>query len=50
MEVLKVFTANKSYLDKKIVKYILKLFANKTSLKGIKESEDLYLKSKEYIN
>lgn len=50
MEVIKTYKATKGYLDKRIVKFILELFANKTTLKGIKENEDLYMKSKQFIN
>lgn len=38
------------YLSPTFVKYILELYGNKTTLKGIKEKEPLYMKSKQYIN
>lgn len=50
MEIIKTYKATKGYLDKRIVQFILELFANKTTLKGIKEKEDLYMKSKQFIN
>lgn len=42
--------SNNDYLSPTFVKYILELYGNKTTLKGIKEHEPLYMKSKQYIN
>lgn len=42
--------SSNDYLSPTFVKYILELYGNKTTLKGIKEHEPLYLKSKQYIN
>lgn len=42
--------SNNEYLSPTFVKYILELYGNKTKLKGIKEQEPLYMKSKQYIN
>lgn len=42
--------SNNDYLSPTFVKYILELYGNKTTLKGIKEKEPLYMKSKQYIN
>lgn len=42
--------ATKDYFPDKFRKYILTLFNNKTSLKDIKEYEDLYMRSKEQLN
>lgn len=42
--------SSNDYLSPTFVKYILELYGNKTTLKGIKEQEPLYLKSKQYIN
>lgn len=42
--------SNNDYLSPTFVKYILELYGNKTTLKGIKEKEPLYIKSKQYIN
>lgn len=48
LEVIQAYVAIKGYLDKKYVQYILELYQNKTSLKGI--NEDLYMKSKQFVN
>lgn len=42
--------SNNDYLSPTFVKYILELYGNKTTLKGIEEQEPLYMKSKQYIN
>lgn len=42
--------SSNDYLSPTFVKYILELYGNKTTLKGIKEKEPLYVKSKQYIN
>lgn len=42
--------SSNDYLSSTFVKYILELYGNKTTLKGIKEKEPLYMKSKQYIN
>lgn len=38
------------YLPKCFINYILELYGNKTTLKGVEDSEALYMKSKQYIN
>lgn len=50
MEVLGVWKSGKDYLPKAFVEYILELYGNKTTLKGVKGSEDLYAQSKQYLN
>lgn len=55
METLDVYRSRKQYLPTKFVDYILQLYANKTTLKGVTEEEqpgapDLYAQSKQYIN
>lgn len=40
----------KDYLPKPIVESVLEFYKNKTTLKGVEGKEDLYLRSKEYIN
>lgn len=50
IEVLQLYESRKDYLPKQLIEYILELYANKTELKGIKEKEELYLQSKQYIN
>lgn len=42
--------SSNDYLSPTFVKYILELYGNKTTLKGIKEQEPLYMKSKQYVN
>lgn len=42
--------SSNDYLSPTFVNYILELYGNKTTLKGIKEKEPLYMKSKQYIN
>ena len=50
MEVLEQYTSKKDYLPKKFIEYILELYKNKTTLKGVASEEDLYQQSKQYIN
>ena len=50
IEVLELWRSKKRYLPKPFLEYILKLYANKTSLKGVKGKEELYMQSKQYIN
>lgn len=42
--------SSNDYLSPTFVNYILELYGNKTTLKGIEEKEPLYMKSKQYIN
>lgn len=49
-EIVAIYRSYKKYLDKKYILYILELYGNKTSLKGVKGMEELYAKSKQYIN
>ena len=49
-EVKEVYRSKKEYLPRKLLEYILELYRNKTTLKGVKGKEDLYLQSKQYIN
>lgn len=42
--------ARTDYLPKKFIRYILKLYGNKTSLKDVSGSEDIYNQSKAFIN
>lgn len=50
MTVRRVWRCKKDYLPRDFLQYVLDLYANKTSLKGVVGSEDLYLQSKQYIN
>lgn len=45
-----MYISKKGRLPKKLVEFILELFANKTELKGIDEMLELYAKYKEFIN
>lgn len=50
IEVKRAYRSKKEYLPKKFLEYMLELYHNKTTLKGITEKEALYLQSKQYIN
>lgn len=50
LTVRRIYRADKDYLPRPFLKYILELYGNKTSLKGVSGQEDLYLQSKQYIN
>lgn len=50
LNVRRVYRADKDYLPRPFLQYILELYGNKTSLKGVPGEEDLYLQSKQYIN
>lgn len=45
-----IYVSRKQYLPKELVSVILKLFRQKTSLKGIEEEYDNYMRSKNRIN
>lgn len=45
-----IWVARNARLDKRLIVYSLDLYKNKTSLKGILEQEEIYAKSKEFIN
>lgn len=42
--------SKKEYLPKKFIQYILKLYNDKTKLKNVQGSEDIYMIAKQYIN
>ena len=50
LNVKRVWRCEKEYLPKPFLQYILELYENKTKLKGVSGSEDLYMQSKQYIN
>ena len=50
MKVRRIWRCKKDYLPRPFLEYILELYGNKTSLKGVSGKEDLYLQSKQYIN
>ena len=45
-----IYCANADYLDIRVILFILELYKNKTELKGVIDKEDLYKKSKAFIN
>lgn len=50
VESVVTYTARKTYLNPIFTSYILELYHNKTTLKGVAGMEDLYMQSKQYIN
>ena len=42
--------SKKDYLPKELIEYILKLYNDKTTLKGVEGMEDIYMIAKQYIN
>ena len=50
IEVVEVWEADKGYLPKPFVEYVLELFHNKTAYKNVKGKEDNYKQAKAYIN
>lgn len=50
IEFISVRKAIAGYLDKKYVEYILQLFKDKSTLKGVKDQEDFYLQQKQFLN
>ena len=50
IEIENVYVSKKEYLPKELVSVILKLFQQKTSLKGIPEEVENYMRSKNRIN
>lgn len=50
VEYIECYKSRLDYLPREILDHILELYENKTSLKGIKDKEDLYRKSKSMIN
>lgn len=50
VEVIECYEANKDYLPKPFVEYVLELFHNKTAYKNMPGKEDEYKKAKAYIN
>ena len=50
IELLECYEAPKAYLDKQFVEYVLGLYANKTTLKGIDEQKVYYDRLKEVLN
>ena len=50
INVKRVWRCKKDYLPRPFLQYILELYGNKTTLKGVEGQEDIYLQSKQYIN
>lgn len=50
IEYLKILGANKKYLDRRILQYVLDLYKQKTELKGVAGQEDFYMKAKQRVN
>lgn len=50
MEVLELWIAKKEYLPKYFIEFILKLYGDKTQLKGVEGQEVFYQKQKQNIN
>ena len=48
--IIKLFQSKKQYLPTYFVSYVLDLYENKTKLKDVDGSEELYKESKEFIN
>lgn len=49
-DILHLYRSRKTYLDTKYINYVLQLFKDKTTLKGVKGYEDLYLQQKAFLN
>ena len=50
IDIKRCYRAKKNYLPRAFLIYLLELYHNKTTLKGIDGQEALYLQSKQYIN
>ncbi|MBR5320793.1 MAG: hypothetical protein IKU41_03015 [Clostridia bacterium] len=50
IEFLSIYYSEARRLDPRVIEFILELYNNKTRMKNIKEYEDIYKKSKAYIN
>lgn len=50
IQIEECYRSKKAYLPKVFIDYLLELYANKTTLKGVEGFEDLYAQSKQYIN
>ena len=45
-----IYFSELDYLDIRVIQFILKLYGEKTQLKGVQGSEEIYKKAKAYIN
>ena len=50
IKVMEAYKSPKRYLDKEVIKFILELYKNKTTLKGIKDKEAIYKRDKGMLN
>lgn len=50
IDIIKCWYSKGGYLDPRYMDFILKLYENKTSLKGIPEKEDIYMYNKQLLN
>ena len=50
IRIMRCWYSRAGYLDKRYMEFILDLYENKTTLKGIPEKEDLYMYSKQLLN
>lgn len=50
IQVNHIYTAKKDYLPKEFIEYILKLYKDKTELKGIEGKEGIYEEKKQFVN
>lgn len=50
VKVHRLYRSLKQYMPKPFIEYVLKLYNDKTTLKGVKGMEDIYMLSKTYIN
>lgn len=50
IEIIDEYSSRLGYLPIELREFVLELFENKTTLKDVEGSEDLYLQSKQYIN
>ena len=50
IEYIDIYFAHTDFLDIRVLKFILELYGNKTTLKGVTDKIDIYKKSKGYIN
>ena len=50
IDYIEIYASEARYLDYRVIAFILELYQNKTSLKGVSEKEFLYKLAKAYIN
>lgn len=50
IEYIDIFASRKGYLDKKVIKFILQRYKDKTTLKNVEGQEEYYMKMKQELN